>query len=101
ILFVVYLKWMETMAPPPPPAEEAAVPVADGGSAVEAPAPGTLPAETARSGGWAALPPVAEAEETADDEVVLESERAELSLTFTRIGARMKAARVILGEEGR
>lgn len=60
--------------------------------------PPPAPAPEAQEGILAALPPVAEADDPASDEVILQS--SEFELVFTRVGARLKRATVLMGENG-
>lgn len=85
--------------PPAPPPQQA--PFDQSGqqppSAQSTPAPGESGREAAE-GGWLALPPVPQQRDPFEDEVVIQDRN--LVLTFTRIGARLKRAVVLLGEKG-
>ncbi|MFM1919173.1 MAG: hypothetical protein RLZZ303_807 [Candidatus Hydrogenedentota bacterium] len=91
---------------PVPPADPAAAeqqaaqtPAADGAATAvtpppSSPTPGGDAAATATPG---QLPPVAETAEPGDEVVLL---NGALELTFTRVGSRLKQARVVLGDNG-
>ena len=99
VLFVVWFKWF---MPPPQPkksptpvqqqqaAEKPAQPKAEGepGKAPLAPSKGT----------WPNLPPEPTIEDPAAEEVTMSD--GEMELVFTKIGARLKRATLILGEKG-
>jgi len=100
VMSVMLLVWLNYFAPPPPvqqPEEEQGQERPVGRETepadetdVFAPGGADMPADIA-------LPPVADAIDPSEDEVVLENDQ--LRLTFTRVGARLKQAEVLLGEE--
>lgn len=98
VMGAVLILWMYLFPPQVPPPADPAAPVATQTEAPkEAPASGirVLPAAVAPE----TLPPAAEpAADPASDEVALEN--GALKLVFTKVGARLKAAKVILGPGG-
>jgi len=106
LMTVLFVGWFWLFPPattPKPPAAKPAAAAAAQQQAEVKDSPETLkeapeqkaPDQTPK--GW--LPPVAEPPANpADDEVTLSD--TNLELTFTRVGARLKRARVVLGREG-
>ncbi len=96
--------WSYFAMPPQPPRQPVAPDTAVTRETAET--PGTVPAETntaehdrALPEEVSGLPPVAAAPaDAADDEVVLQGDL--LDLRFTRVGARLKQATVLLGDNG-
>ncbi len=104
LMFAFLVAWTWFFPPPPPPAP-AETPISAESprdtpprdeAPVSTPAPGFVPSSV---DAVAALPEVAQAEAAEDDEVVLRDEH--LELVFTRVGARLKRATVLLGENGK
>ena len=91
LMTVMVLIWSYFFLPPPPPPQPA--PIAQETPAPQVPVP-ALPPGTVDAPGDVPLPPVAEAADPAADEVALRGEK--LNLVFTRIGARLKRAEVLL-----
>ncbi len=101
IALMLALFWGWTMyfgpTPKPAPADQRGVPTAQSVAAdIPSDALGAAPEANAEAA-WPFLPPVPD-DVTSDDEVVLRD--ADLELVFTRIGARLKRASVVLGENG-
>jgi YidC/Oxa1 family membrane protein insertase len=99
LLLLGYLFWSEKnrpKVPPQTPEQIAARQAAQSGAATP-----EAPVETSETAGasWANVPAPPEQVEPAADEVTLED--GILRLVFTRIGARLKKAEVILGEGGK
>lgn len=101
ILLLVW-SWFTFFAPKPKPAAQqqpaattSAVNTTAGTDA--APSADDAATDTVGETAWPFLPPVP-AEANPDDEVIIRDE--ELELTFTKIGARLKRALVLLGENG-
>jgi len=105
LMTVLMLGWLYLFPPTPPAKQPAAKPAATAAKQQaekkESPAPPEDAAEQKSADdtpmGW--LPPVAEAPASpADDEITLSD--SSLELVFTRVGARLKQARVVLGKSG-
>jgi YidC/Oxa1 family membrane protein insertase len=103
----IMMGWMFFFAPKPPPVVEPADPIVD--EAAAPPAAGgaserrAAPTQTAldnvdETQAWPNLPPIPEQDDPAADEVVIHDEY--LELVFTRIGGRLKRAKVLLGDHG-
>ena len=103
VLFLVYFNFFMPQPVPvqAPPPQEQSTDVAGLRPDERAPretASTTDPAREATPGVWPYLPPVPEQLDPFEDEVILRD--ADLELVFTRIGGRLKQARVLLGENG-
>ncbi|MBP9002199.1 MAG: membrane protein insertase YidC [Candidatus Hydrogenedentes bacterium] len=109
----VWIFYTSSQAPPPQPPEQVhqeVVPSSDQGTSSEVPEKvpqAAAEGQAASAGSLAWLPPVVKPEEeTPDDLVRITTPAGEggsaplLELTFTRIGARLRAARVVLGKDG-
>jgi len=96
LMTILLVVWAIFFIPTPPPPGEQPAPV----EVREAIEPETLspPVRDDLSPTIAELPPVAEPLDPAEDEIRLSDEH--LELVFTRVGGRLKAARVLLGHEG-
>lgn len=98
IMTVATVIWFNYFMPTSPPVQPGAVPPPQETSRTvsEAPVTPEIATPDAASGLWAEVP-VADPAEAGADDVILEN--GALRLTFTRVGARLKAAEVLLGEK--
>jgi YidC/Oxa1 family membrane protein insertase len=104
LLAGLFLVWIQFFAPPPPPPNEA-IPVpgdvaeTTATDVLSVPDAGTANEKSIVPGAmstWPYLPAFPEIADPAAEEVVLENEY--LHLVFTRIGGRLKQAKVLVGE---
>jgi YidC/Oxa1 family membrane protein insertase len=102
IMLLLFWGWFTYFAPKPrPPAPTVAPAAAPGAQTAAAVPAGTAPLNAAESAqqaaAWPFLPPVPTDFNPADDVTVHDND---LELVFTRIGARLKRATVLLGDNG-
>ena len=96
VLFVVWFKWFM----PQPQPKKSPTPVQQQATQQPAPQPRTPEPDTPPSQGtWPELPAVPQIDDPAAEEIALSD--GEMELVFTRIGARLKRATLILGEAGK
>lgn len=101
LMVAVALAWITFFTPTPQPKTAQRGPARENAAGQQAPAPGSpdkaAPADSESPVAW--LPPPADAPASSgDDEISLKNDGVEL--VFTRVGARLKQARVILGRDG-
>ncbi len=104
-VFVIGYTWLNPPTPPPPAVEQSV-----GTTTTETPTKTTSPLEvpgalattseesTPDSATQGAFPPVASNEALPDDEIKLQSDN--IAVVFTRVGARLKQATLLLGKDG-
>lgn len=98
LMTLLVVVWSYFFLPPPPAPREEGAPVQEAAATAATPAQQTPTPTRELAPGLENLPPVALESNPEEDEVTLGDES--LELVFTRIGARLKRAKVLLGDKG-